>query len=388
MLFEHDPLRKRFPAFADHELAAEHGAAACGRGRRGLVQRGRSDRAQTNLKHDAVVDGRVAAVSIVADIVHADDEAIVNIARADDGLIDAVEIQIVAHATGHNPVFRELDRRRAEHAFAAGASPAPRLISDAERDLLIRQALAHAEALEAISGDLRRYGYTSSWDESAEDAFRARVLDTVTLLGYLGPRALDPVLARDAEAAIRATHGLVAADGGPLAERLHAAVTALLSAFPDSLAPQATSETARKAFRENHRALCDARERARLSEEAGTATLRMAYTASGAYRASPTTANRCTLRSTNWRRWRRAARASSSVTIPTSGQRSPKGRHRSRSERTLGHVISGVEGTYDQHDYVDEKADALAKLAALIEMILNPPADNVVRFGAGEEVAA
>ena len=58
------------------------------------------------------------------------------------------------------------------------------------------------------------------------------------------------------------------------------------------------------------------------------------------------------------------------------------------SERTLGHVISGVEGTYDQHDYVDEKADALAKLAALIEMILNPPADNVVRFGAGEEVTA
>lgn len=154
-----------------------------------------------------------------------------------------------------------------EHAFAAGASPAPRLISDAERDLLIRQALAHADALEAISGDLRRYGYTSSWDASAEDAFRARILDTVTLLGHLGPRGLDPALARDAEATIRATHGLVAADGGPLAERLHAAVTALLSAFPDSLAPQATSETARKTFRENHRALCDAREHARLDHD-------------------------------------------------------------------------------------------------------------------------
>ena len=30
------------------------------------------------------------------------------------------------------------------------------------------------------------------------------------------------------------------------------------------------------------------------------------------------------------------------------------------SERVLGHTIKGVEGTYDQHDYSDEKADALA----------------------------
>ncbi len=47
------------------------------------------------------------------------------------------------------------------------------------------------------------------------------------------------------------------------------------------------------------------------------------------------------------------------------------------AERVLGHVISGVEGVYDRHAYFEEKADALAKLAALIEIILNPPADNV-----------
>jgi integrase len=42
------------------------------------------------------------------------------------------------------------------------------------------------------------------------------------------------------------------------------------------------------------------------------------------------------------------------------------------SERVLGHVIGGVEGTYDRHSYAEEKRDALEKLAAMIERILNP----------------
>ena len=40
------------------------------------------------------------------------------------------------------------------------------------------------------------------------------------------------------------------------------------------------------------------------------------------------------------------------------------------SERVLGHVIAGVEGTYDRHSYADEKHDALEKLAMMIERIL------------------
>ncbi len=51
------------------------------------------------------------------------------------------------------------------------------------------------------------------------------------------------------------------------------------------------------------------------------------------------------------------------------------------SERVLGHTIKGVEGVYDQHDYGDEKADALSSLAALVDRILHPT-DNV------EELAA
>jgi integrase len=42
------------------------------------------------------------------------------------------------------------------------------------------------------------------------------------------------------------------------------------------------------------------------------------------------------------------------------------------SERVLGHVIAGVEGTYDRHSYAEEKRDALEKLAAMIKRILNP----------------
>ena len=41
------------------------------------------------------------------------------------------------------------------------------------------------------------------------------------------------------------------------------------------------------------------------------------------------------------------------------------------SERVLGHVIAGVEGTYDRHSYADEKRDALEKLAATITRILS-----------------
>lgn len=48
------------------------------------------------------------------------------------------------------------------------------------------------------------------------------------------------------------------------------------------------------------------------------------------------------------------------------------------AERVLGHVIGGVRETYDRYEYLDEKRDALEKLAGLVELILKPPADNVV----------
>jgi integrase len=40
------------------------------------------------------------------------------------------------------------------------------------------------------------------------------------------------------------------------------------------------------------------------------------------------------------------------------------------AERVMGHAMGGVEGIYDRHRYIEEKADALRTLAALIENIL------------------
>jgi integrase len=59
------------------------------------------------------------------------------------------------------------------------------------------------------------------------------------------------------------------------------------------------------------------------------------------------------------------------------------------AERVMGHAIAGVEGVYDRHKYLEEKAVALARLAALVERIVNPPDTTVVvpmrpQVGVGE----
>jgi integrase len=48
------------------------------------------------------------------------------------------------------------------------------------------------------------------------------------------------------------------------------------------------------------------------------------------------------------------------------------------AERVLGHAIGGVEGIYDRHRYMNEKAAALVKLADLIDGIVSGRADVVV----------
>ncbi len=51
------------------------------------------------------------------------------------------------------------------------------------------------------------------------------------------------------------------------------------------------------------------------------------------------------------------------------------------AERVLGHAIKGVEGVYDRHTYAEHKAEALKRLASLVEKIINPPSGNVVEMG-------
>jgi|GEM_PF-499040 len=48
------------------------------------------------------------------------------------------------------------------------------------------------------------------------------------------------------------------------------------------------------------------------------------------------------------------------------------------AERVLGHRISGVEGVYDRYQYAEQKADALTRLAELIQKILGRRENNVV----------
>jgi integrase len=47
------------------------------------------------------------------------------------------------------------------------------------------------------------------------------------------------------------------------------------------------------------------------------------------------------------------------------------------AERCLGHAIGGVRSVYDKHKYIEEMRHAYEALAALIERIINPPADVV-----------
>jgi integrase len=52
------------------------------------------------------------------------------------------------------------------------------------------------------------------------------------------------------------------------------------------------------------------------------------------------------------------------------------------AERCLGHVIGGVRGTYDRHEYHSEKRHAFEALAVQVERIVNPQ-DNVVMMRGG-----
>lgn len=144
-----------------------------------------------------------------------------------------------------------------EHAFAAGASPQPRALAEAERDLLIRQAMAHASSLDAVKADLTRFGYRFNFvsNASPEDSFRSKILSTIDLLRGLGDSGNDPKLAETAVERLRDLYGDIASDPALLEARLTAAIAALLAAFPNDLTPHATSAAARNDFAKDFRSL-------------------------------------------------------------------------------------------------------------------------------------
>lgn len=178
----------------------------------------------------------------------------------DEGLVEAaLAVDRAYVSTIHALGLRILT----EHALANGSSPLPRLLSDDERDLLLRLELAHCEPLEQIGQELGRYGYQASFDGSAtvEDQFRGQVFATINLLRNLGDRGRSDELAGLAAEAIRTSYGPAAGDGKALGNRLHDAIGALLATFPYGVADVAGSAAARSDFEDNHRSLRRASDR-------------------------------------------------------------------------------------------------------------------------------
>ena len=52
------------------------------------------------------------------------------------------------------------------------------------------------------------------------------------------------------------------------------------------------------------------------------------------------------------------------------------------SERVLNHLPQGLGKIYNLHEYLPEKADALARWAQEVANIVEPPPDNVVKLKA------
>jgi integrase len=55
------------------------------------------------------------------------------------------------------------------------------------------------------------------------------------------------------------------------------------------------------------------------------------------------------------------------------------------AERCLGHVIGGVRGTYDRHEYHGEKKHALESLARQLALIVDHPTDGVANINEERE---
>ncbi|SEP82043.1 ATP-dependent exoDNAse (exonuclease V) beta subunit (contains helicase and exonuclease domains) [Devosia sp. YR412] len=162
-----------------------------------------------------------------------------------DGLVtEAMAVERAYVSTIHGLGLRLLS----EHALAAGASPQPRHLGDAERDLLIRQCLAHATALDPIKAEPARFGYQANWQsgDTIEDALRGRVLSMIDLLRGLGDNGRSPHITAPALTRLDALYGPVLSDASAAAAALHSCVRAMTTAFPNGGMETVTAKTPRE----------------------------------------------------------------------------------------------------------------------------------------------
>lgn len=151
-------------------------------------------------------------------------------------------------------------RLLSEFAFEQGSSPNPRLLNEDEQNVLIRQAIAQTDKVAVITRDLARFGYAYDFntERGAEDIFRDEMVALVALLRAKGWDRFDPSCSAKASEWVGEHYGktLPARD---LNITLHAAVRAMLAAFPESLADmfadnKTASDTLRRDFRNLHAA--------------------------------------------------------------------------------------------------------------------------------------
>jgi superfamily I DNA/RNA helicase len=167
-----------------------------------------------------------------------------------DGLVaEAMAVERAYVSTIHGLGLRLLT----EHALAAGASLQPRHLGDAERDLLIRQALAHAKSLDPIKAEPERFGYQPNWQrgETVEDSLRGRVLSMIDLFRGLGDKGRDPGLIAPALERLDRIYGEVLADPAAARDALSAAIYAMLAAFPEGGMATVTAKGPRETLEKN-----------------------------------------------------------------------------------------------------------------------------------------
>lgn len=168
-----------------------------------------------------------------------------------DGLVsEALAVERAYVSTIHGLGLRLLT----EHALAAGASPQPRHLSDTERDLLIRQALAKSRALDPVKADPERFGYRQNFQsgDTVEDSLRARVLGMIDLLRGLGDTGSDQGLVAPAKARLDAIYGPTLKDHGAARFALQDAIAKMLAAFPDGGMEGVTAKGPRETLEKNH----------------------------------------------------------------------------------------------------------------------------------------
>ena len=178
---------------------------------------------------------------------------------------DALKLDQAYISTIHSFGLRVLT----EFAFDGGLPPRSRLLEKNEETALLRQAIARAGNIDALTRELRRYGYKydGGTHTSGEDQFRQMVRKVVGRLRTVNQSTDDQTLSGFSERSLKTCYGPTG-DGASALDALHQAVEALLGRFPSDVSGDFTGNaSAVKEFRRNHADLSVAQNKDRLATD-------------------------------------------------------------------------------------------------------------------------